>query len=196
MGLSEKFADRLPIPEPAWEREPELLLHPNVPMPLHGLAPRVVFGAKWWNKERRKAYAATEDHCKACGVHKLKAKGRKWVEAHENYAIDYDKGMMTYCRSVALCHFCHSYIHDGRLRSLLAQGKLAHGVYVAIIQHGDDVLARAELPKRSTVSFTQAENCVVPWASWRLIIGRRKFAPLYGSLEEYLAVTGHTIPEG
>lgn len=36
--------------------KPEILCQPNVPTPLHGMAPRVVFGESWWNMKRQAAY--------------------------------------------------------------------------------------------------------------------------------------------
>lgn len=33
--------------------KPEILCQPNVPTPLHGMAPRVVFGESWWNMKYR-----------------------------------------------------------------------------------------------------------------------------------------------
>lgn len=186
MSLADKFKDRpLPIPATTWQREPELLLHDNIPMPLHGMAPRVVLGGAWWNKERQAAYASTDLHCLACGTHKDFAKGRKVIEGHEVYKVCYVKGTMTYLRCVPLCNFCHQFVHDQRLKALVEQGKMHMGRFVAVIQHGDQVLADAGLPPRALVANAGAAGCKVQWKDWRLVIGTRKFAPLYESLEEY-----------
>ena len=45
---------------PSYKLRPELLLHPNIPKVLHGVAPRVVLGAKWWDAERRACYERAE----------------------------------------------------------------------------------------------------------------------------------------
>lgn len=170
---------------------PELLLGPNVPKPMHGVAPRVVLGAKWWNAERKAAYNRAGYRCQACGVMKWEAKSRKWLEAHEQYKIDYDKGLMHYVKAVALCHYCHNYIHDGRLNSLLLKGKVTHAKFAAIMQHGDAVLAAAGLHRKSYkereadyVKLLLAGE-VVPWHKWRLVIGRKKFPPKFKSAAQW-----------
>lgn len=64
-------------------RYPWLLLHPNIPKPLHGLAPRVIKGEKWFNQTKREAKAKLNQHCWACGVHKYDAKYHHWHALRE-----------------------------------------------------------------------------------------------------------------
>lgn len=141
---------------------------------MHGLAPRVVLGATWWNAERKKAYLSTDFHCVACGIPKHLAACFKHLEAHETYEIDYLKGLMRYVEAVPLCHYCHNFIHRGRLEVLLEIGKVPHGKYVAIIQHGDRVVSQARLVVPSLYSGPFAA-----WGKWRLAIGRRRYKGLF-----------------
>lgn len=148
---------------------------------MHGVAPRTVLGDKWWNAERRAAYKRTENHCLACGVHKSQAEYHKWLESHEQYDIDYLLGRMRYVGAVPLCHFCHNYIHRGRLQALLEQGRVHHAKYVAIIQHGDRVL-KLKKPKPYDGEFAE-------WADWRLVIEYNgqvlEIPPLYKSFDDW-----------
>lgn len=168
--------------ERTWALRPEILLHPNIPKPLHEVAPRNILGASWWNKTRREAYRSTDYHCVACGVHKSVAKYRNWLEGHEVYRIDYLMGRAEYIETVPLCHFCHNYIHDGRLRWLLDTGKLHHGKYTQIIQHGDEVLRRFNLVHPEPYSGPFAE-----WADWRLVLFDKEYPPKYKTFEEWAA---------
>src|SRR6185295_5669264 len=60
--------------------KPEILCHPHIPKPLHGVAPREIMGDDWWNSERQLVYASTDYHCAACGIHKSQAKKHEWLE--------------------------------------------------------------------------------------------------------------------
>lgn len=202
MTLAVKLKGVKPQTGPSYKLRPELLLHNNIPQPLHGVAPRVVLGQAWWDRERLACYKKAEFFCEACGTHKLHAKYHKWLEAHEQYEIDYQKGMAKYVGAVALCHFCHNYIHSGRLQALLEKGEIHHRKFVAIHQHGDEVLAAAGL-KRDSYEVREAmiqdlirNGRMAEWSKWRLRVGRRLFPPLYKTKEEWeLAMAKKTVED-
>ena len=162
---------------------PEVLLCENIPAPLHGIAPRAVLGKKWWDKTRQAAYKSTNYHCIACGVHKSGAKLKQHLEGHEVYKIDYTSGRMVYVETVPLCHFCHCYIHDGRLTGLRDSGQISHGLFAKIIQHGDSVLSAAglsRLPRRQREAklLTLAQQGKLAHLdNWRMVYGKRVFKP-------------------
>ena len=162
-------------------KRPELLLCPNIPKPMHGMAPRVVLGQEWWDKERVLAYQKAQYKCEACGVEAARAKKYPRLEGHELYDIDYQKGKMVYRETVALCHYCHNYIHDGRMRMLVASGEMAEDEYLEIQAHGDSILETARL---SIVPLQLPHMC--PWSKWRLVIEGKEYPPLYKSEQEWL----------
>jgi len=185
MGMADRVKKlRRARPAKVWKREPEVLLCGNVPKPMHGLAPRVVLGRKWWDQTRQAAYASTNNHCIACGVHKFRAMCRQWMEGHELYAVDYVNGRMKYLRTVPLCHYCHNYIHSGRLEAMLEKGEITHAKYAAIHQHGDAVLDDAGLEKE------EHQGLVAPWEKWRLVIGRKTYKPKFKTYEDWVAFYG------
>lgn len=179
------------MPSPKrWYPKPHLLLLPNIPLPLHGINPRTVLGGKWWNKERKAAYARTEFHCEACGVHKLKLNGRKILEGHEVYDIDYTAGRSVYRHTVPLCPRCHQYIHDGRLLWLLETQVITYQRYAAVLRHGDAILRAAGL-RRPTLAQRDAhvanlasQGLLAPWHEWRLVVDNQEFGPKYATAEE------------
>lgn len=183
-----KLPQRKPNPLPL---RPDILLHPNIPLPLHGRNPRTINGVNWWNRERRKVYKSTEFHCLSCGVHKEQARSRQWLEAHELYEIDYQRGLSTFVEIVPLCHYCHNFIHSGRLQALLDRGEIHHSKFVAIIRHGDEVLRRAGLTKKShferdrEIQEMMAKGLVAEWSEWRLIVDGVEYEPLYSSQKEW-----------
>lgn len=164
-----------------WQRKPSLLLLENVPKPCHQLNPRSVLGDAWWDRERKLAYASTNYHCEACGIHKSKI---KHLEGHEVYDIDYQKGRLTYVRTTPLCPKCHQYIHDGRLQMMLQQGQINRQHYTSVIQHGDSVLASDGLRKLNRnerddkIRLSIISGRIAQWNDWRLIIDTRPYETL------------------
>ncbi len=163
-----------------FQARPELLLCPTVPQPLHTTAPRAILGPQWWDATRQAAYLSTGHRCAACGVPKHLAPGHKWLEGHEVYAIDYTLGRATYVETVPLCHYCHGYIHRGRLDAMLEQGEISQAKYIAIVQHGDAVLRTAKLIKPS-----QHGGGDIAWVKWRMVIDGKEYKPKIRSLKAW-----------
>jgi len=188
------------------DRLPGLLAHPNLPKPMHGLNPRTVLGRGWWDKQRKAAYAEREFHCWACGVHKLDAEVKQWLEGHEEYDIDYQKGRMTFKRVVALCHLCHNFIHSGRLAALLDSGEITQKFFNQVMKHGLNVLAEADImpwsgtleaaimygprngfpPKHpmdilvEMLEHTRGKGgFVASWGKWRLVLEGKEYPPVH-----------------
>lgn len=179
-----------------WKLRPEVLLSPNIPKPMHGLAPRVILGTPWWDKTRKAAYASTNQRCIACGVHRNNAASRQWLEGHELYDTNYEQGRLTYIETVPLCHYCHNYIHDGRLWYLLQKGEVHQYKYAAIIQHGDKVLAEAGLRSKESheererrFAILDREGKIAPWSAWRLVLFGKEYPPLHATYADW--VTHH-----
>lgn len=119
---------------------PWLLFHPNIPKPLHGMAPRIFKGEGWWKQTKAKAKKQFNFHCWACGVHQNQSRYHQWLEAHECYSMDYSIGKVEYKGTSALCHSCHNYIHDGRMLKLFEKGEFSLNKYEGILVHGNAVL--------------------------------------------------------
>lgn len=183
-GLMNEIVDRPVVVNPS------ILLHPQIPKPMHGMAPRTVLGQAWWNREREAAYQSTNYHCEACGVSKWEAKYKQWLEAHEVYQIDYLKGRMVYERASPLCHYCHNYIHAGRLQWLFETRRINHQKYASIIQHGDAVLKQAGLKRPKPY-----EGPTAGWTQWRLVINGKEYAGKFKSMEDWLEKQGQSTEE-
>lgn len=167
------------ISPPLKKLRPEILLHPNIPKPLHGLAPRTILGQEWWDQQRKAAYAATQNRCAACGVHKSEAKYHNWLEAHELYDINYKKGLMTFKEVVAICHSCHNYIHSGRMGMMVQQGTMTEEKMNDITKHGDAILKKAKLKKPETPDYC------ADWGDWRLRLYNKDYEGMFKSFDDW-----------
>ena len=178
--------------------KPEVLMHPNIPKPLHGLNPRTIKGQEWWDVERKKAYASTGYRCIACGIEKTMAKKFKWLEAHEDFIIDYKKGTCTIKEIIPLCHYCHSFIHSGRLRMIMGCDKSEDEV-IEILEHGINILRESNLKgfwATLDFAFSLGVNTVgvspykstgyeAEWGSWRLILEGKEYEGLFKDFREW-----------
>jgi hypothetical protein len=168
--------------------KPEILCHPNIPIPLHGVAPREIMGKEWWDNERKKVYASTNYHCIACGVHKSQAKKHKWLEAHEFWKINYMTGVCEITSIEPLCHYCHNFIHSGRLSMIVGKEKSEKEVK-EILEHGFKILSENNLlcfP--NTLSLGMSMDCEtydvktytlktnnIDWTEWKLIWNGKEY---------------------
>jgi hypothetical protein len=179
-------------------KRPRLLTHPNIPKPLHGLAPRTMMGTAWWDERREEAYKKNNYCCWACGVSKTAAREKKHLEAHEAYDFDYQQGTARLIEIVALCHYCHNFIHCGRLKNLAEKGEVSWRKFQDVMTHGLAVLETADLePHWHLKAVMDPEfvpppqpNGIAPWSAWRLVIDGREFKSLFRSFEEWKAYYG------
>ncbi len=158
--------------------DPSILLHQQIPKPLHLLNPRSIFGQRWWDINRQRAYARQGYRCHACGVAKGEAEYHRWLEAHEFYDINYETGCVTFVELVALCHACHNFIHSGRLQKLLDKGEISQQKYDDILDRGYVILEAAELVKEAPVSACD-------WSDWHLVIDGKNYGQKFHSFEEW-----------
>jgi len=183
-----------------YKLKPEILVHPNIPKPMHNLSPRTIEGEGWWNKIRQEVYAKYDYHCIACGISKYEAKGFKWLEAHEFWDINYYKGICKIKSIEPLCHYCHNFIHSGRLRMYKGKEKSIQEVQ-NILEHGFHILSENNLKCfPSTLSFANMigantygvkayslPDVDIPWSKWYLLWESKKYYSKFSSFEEWSA---------
>lgn len=138
-------------------RSPKILLHPNIPKPLHSVNPRSVLGKAWWDEKRHAAYARNNYCCWACGVHKSAALYHRWLEGHEVYDYNYNVGSLTLKFVSALCHACHNFIHSGKLWMDYSSSAIDRERILTILNHGTHIL--------------EAEG-LEPWWGTQMVIDR------------------------
>jgi len=179
--------------------KPEILCHPHIPKPLHGVAPREIKGQNWWDETRQKTYKSTDYHCVACGVAKSEAKKHKWLEAHEFWNIDYNTGICEVKSIEPLCHYCHNFIHSGRLSMIIGKEKSKQEV-IDILEHGFKVLAENNLKafyftvdfaKRigaktfGVEKYTPTVNEKLKWTDFKLIFEGNEYFSKFKSQSEW-----------
>ena len=180
--------------------KPEILSSPNIPKPLHGLNPRTIKGQGWWDITRQQAYQSTDYHCIACGVHKTEAKDKQWLEAHEDLHIDYKTGACEVRSIVPLCHYCHNFIHSGRLYVMTTKGQISMDKAIEILQHGIEILKINNLRIYTGTNDIAEEFGLikllkeipiftppigVKWDKWHLVLDGKEYYSKFKDMNEW-----------
>lgn len=177
---------------------PEILTHPNIPKPLHGLNPRTILGKQWWDTTRYAAQTKYNNCCAACGVPKYEAKKHRWLEGHEYFDINYHTGVCEVIEIVPLCHYCHNFIHSGRLFKILGTEKTKNEV-VEILEHGFNILRQNNLPAfPGTIEIAKyldinidnliigtIPNSTLAWNDWTLLLNGKEYKSKFSNFEEW-----------
>lgn len=176
-----RSASRQAVERGEFRTRPELLLDLGIPGPMSGTAPRVVLGQAWWDKTRQEAYASTGYRCLACGVSKWEDVEHKWLEGHEVYKIDWRRGRMIYVETVPLCHYCHCFIHQGRLGELAKRKEVPLWKLKAVLRHGLSILKGAKL----SWPPDPPPSAAVGWERWRLVVEGKEYPPHYKTPDDF-----------
>jgi hypothetical protein len=159
-------------------------------------------GDDWWNTKRQEVYASTDYHCSACGVHKKDAKKHKWLEAHEFWDINYGNGVCTIKSIEPLCHYCHNFIHSGRLQMIMGNDKTKSEV-IEILEHGFKVLSENNLKCfPGTMSLAESLDCDtydayslpacnIGWDEWVLEWEGKQYKSKFTSFEDWKKSYAH-----
>ena len=119
-----------------------ILQQPNVPKPLHSLAPRVIETAHWWNKQRDAMLERQDYTCKCCDT---KVDHRSKLDLHEEYTINYEEGYSNVTGMIGLCKDCHAFIHNGLLFKMAQEGTRSFDNTDRIFRRGFALLRQEEL---------------------------------------------------
>ena len=92
----------------------------------------------------------------------MEAKYHQWLEAHEDYDIDYETGEVNIKQIIPLCHSCHNFIHSGRLWMVNHVG----------IKH------------RCT-SISLGDVDIADWDEWHLVLEGEKYYSKFKNYEEW-----------
>lgn len=206
------------ITVPCWTAPEEdgapILEMPNVPAPLHQLAPRTVMGKTAWDYARKKCYFDADYKCQACG----KSLGRGECDAHELYTINYATGESKLSRLVCLCHTCHRLgIHSGRALTMFKKGnplmskrmilegaenlfKLmyeynqkhqknplrAYATFIDYAKWPPIQNEMLELIEKYDVKFYKENSAIMAkWEKWSLLFGNKRYRTPYANRQEW-----------
>jgi len=180
--------------------DPSILLHPQIPKPLHLLNPRTILGQAWWDENRKKSYLKYLGHefcCHACSILKYDAKFVQWLECHEMYDIDYTTGRVEFVELVALCHSCHNFIHSGRLRALLDKREIGIARFEYIMARGSKLLELSGIvdDRESKFEELRIQGKLCKWEDWHLIIDGVNYGQRFKSYMEWARHWGVAVDE-
>ena len=191
-----------------------LIAMPNIPRPLHTVAPRTVLGATVWNKMRRACYEKADNTCEICGE---KPEDLRKRHAHEAYIVDYEHGTCTFVGVFCVCALDHlGAIHTGRALTLWSQGSplistefllggaekaftiissynkergadiRLYSTYIEYLKHDELREPMLELIKKYNVKFYMEDpKKTAKWGEWKLILDGEEYPTPYKNEKEW-----------
>ena len=172
--------------------EPEVLLHPSIPDPLHGVAPRAIMGNSQWKEIAARVNKRQDYFCISCGVHKddaLRANGRM-LDCHELYEVDYDNYITTLKRYIGLCVMCHAYIHIHRLAAMVTKGIEKQEYFDQVVAKGDRLMKKNNLFEQRTEMRKFCESKLKDYDNefglWKLKFRNHYYTSPITSREDYI----------
>ena len=184
-----------------------LITMPNVPRPLHGLAPRKIMGDSTWDHVRKRCYYLAGYKCEVCGEGLVKP----YYAAHELYSYDYIEGIGQFERYIAICSKDHDFIHSGRMVTLFKSGNTFYpkSYVLEVVEKGFKLINEynsehckqeplkayatflnylktpeltneiQSLIDKYNIEFYQEPKHIAKWNKWRLIIGNKEYPSPY-----------------
>lgn len=176
---------------------PEILCQPNVPKPLHGLNPRTVLGKEWWDKTRLKAQSDANFKCVCCGVSKNDAKEHQWLEGHEAWDLNHKTGICEVTEILPLCHYCHNFIHNGRLyktitdsttlkkaKDVMEHGfKILEGKNLKVFPGAIEVAYLLDVSTRGVTHYDTEYS--LPWHMYKMKLEGKLYDSLFADYSEW-----------
>ena len=95
-----------------------IITMPNVPAPLHGVAPRTILGNSTWTHMRKKCYFDADYKSQISGIDLDGSTSDLKCNAHELYSYDYIRGKAYFERAVCISPVEHNFIHSGRMLTM------------------------------------------------------------------------------
>lgn len=179
-------------------KEIYLLGLPNIPEPLHGVAPRVCMNRDWWQLTRQRALNLANNRCICCGTPGVP------LEVHEEYITDYENRVLEYIRSVAICKKCHSFIHSGRLSALYSKNEITLSAFLLVLEHGLSLCGKYNIqpfitaaeayssipdfmkkPELEEVCKTAWSPPAFEWSGWKMVVEGNEFKSKFETKEEW-----------
>jgi len=124
----------------------KILTQPVVPVVLHGINPRKIMSAYKWKKLGSEWREKAQNCCMICEKYVSHSPG-DYLELHEQYDYDFEKLIQKHTGYVSICGDCHHYIHIGRLKMLVGEGRMTKEKFAEIKAKGDKLLAQFGLEK-------------------------------------------------
>lgn len=119
-----------------------IIAMPNVPAPLHRVAPRTVLGDSTWTHMRKYCYYNADYKSQISGIDLDGSTNDLKCNAHELYSYDYIHGKAYFERAVCISPIEHNFIHSGRMLTMYKKGNplMPKSYLLKIVENGFKII--------------------------------------------------------